>query len=449
MKTHVFHRDLNMQMPIAKTGKGATIIDAQGRHYIDASGGAAVSNIGHDNQNVRAAMHAQIDQLAFAHTAFFTSEPAENLANFLVTHAPGEMETAYFVSSGSEAIETALKMARQYFVEKGEDYRRYFIARQQSYHGNTLGALALGGNEWRKKKFNPLLSTHARVSPCYPYRNQLAGESDEEYANRLADELEQQIITLGAKNVIAFVCETVSGATLGAQPAVKNYFKKIKAICKAYGILLILDEIMCGMGRTGSLFAYEQEHITPDMVAIAKGLGGGYQPIGAVLCHHDIFESFVQGSGVFTNGHTYLGHPVACATALAVQQEIQKNHLLTNVCEMGQYMHQKLCARFLDHPNVGDIRGRGLFWAIEFVKNKKDKTPFDPTFNLHLKLKKHAMEQGLICYPNGGTIDGRLGDHVLLAPPFIADQALVDEIIERLYLAFETALSSCDDWSCL
>jgi len=432
MATHVFHRNLKSKLPIAVRGDGPYLIDENNKRYLDASGGAAVSCLGHSNGVVRAAIHAQVDQLAYAHTGFLSSRPAEELADFLTTRAPGKMDAAYFVSGGSEAVETALKMARQYFLEIGQPERKHFIARAQSYHGNTLGALSVGGNQWRKKQFAPLLVEQGRVSPVYPYRDQKTDESAEDYALRLAHELELEIQRLGADNVIGFVAETVSGATLGAQPPIPGYFKKIRDICDQYGILLILDEVMCGMGRTGSLFAYEQEGIVPDIVTIAKGLGGGYQPIGATLVSDKIYHAFQNGSGVFMNGHTYLGHPVACAAALAVQREIEDNNLIANVQKMGNLLDKKLHATFDNHPHVGDIRGRGLFRALEFVEDKKTKKPFDPSFSLNTKLKNAAMDLGMICYPNGGTIDGRLGDHVLLAPPFIVDEILIDEIVNRL-----------------
>lgn len=442
MKTHVFHRSLKGDLPIAVRGEGPYIIAKNGDAYIDASGGAAVSCLGHSNEFVRKAMHDQIDKLAFAHTGFFSTEPAEELADFLIERAPGDLTAAYFVSGGSEAVETALKMVRQYFLEIKQPERQHIIARRQSYHGNTLGALAVGGNEWRRASFAPLLIDHGRVSPCYPYREQKEGESDDAYGTRLAQELEAEIKRLGEGKVMAFVAETVSGATLGAQPPVEGYFKKIREVCDRYGVLLILDEIMCGMGRTGSLFACTQDEVVPDIVTIAKGLGGGYQPIGALLVSKNIYQAFLQGSGMFLNGHTYLGHPVACAAALAVQKVIEKDGLIDNVQKQGAYLEQKLLERFGDHPNVGDIRGRGLFRAIEFVEDRATKRPFDPSRKINLKLKKEAMNRKMVCYPNGGTIDGQYGDHVLLAPPFISDEVLIDEIVERLYASFQAALTA-------
>jgi len=444
MTSHVFHRNLKSKLPIAQRGDGPYIIDTNGKRYLDASGGAAVSCLGHSNANVRAAIHKQIDELAYAHTGFLTTGPAEELAEFLTARAPGKMSAAYIVSGGSEAVETALKMARQYFLEIGQPQRQHFIARGQSYHGNTLGALSVGGNPWRKEQFGPLLVEQGRVSPCYPYRNQHSAESVDQYTDRLAAELEDEIQRLGPDSIIAFVAETVSGATLGAQPPLPGYFKKMRDVCDRHGILLILDEVMCGMGRTGSLFAYEQEGITPDLVTMAKGLGAGYQPIGAVLASEHVYQAFEKGSGVFMNGHTYLGHPVACAAALAVQKEIEDRNLIAHVQAMGQYLEKALHAAFDDHPHVGDIRGRGLFWAIELVADKDNKTPFPPELALNAKVKQAAMEEGLICYPNGGTIDGRFGDHVLLAPPFISDPDLIDTIIQRLSTALNHATTQGD-----
>jgi len=440
MESHVFHRSLAGKLPLAVKGDGPYIIDAKGDRYIDASGGAAVSCLGHSNENVRQAIHEQVDKLAYAHTGFFSSEPAEKLADFLIERAPGDMEAAYFLSGGSEAVETALKMARQYFLEIGQPQREHFIARKQSYHGNTLGALSVGGNEWRKNSFGPLLVEQGRVSACYPYRDQKIDETDDDYGTRLASELETEIQRLGTDKVIGFVAETVSGATLGAQPPVAGYFKKMRAVCDRYGVLFILDEIMCGMGRTGSLFACDQEGVTPDLITIAKGLGGGYQPIGALLASRKIYQAFKQGSGAFLNGHTYLGHPIACAAALAVQKVIEKDNLLENVRKQGVFLENKLRARFGDHPNVGDIRGRGLFWGIEFVEDRASKKPFEPKHKLNVKLKAQAMKRQMACYPNGGTIDGQYGDHVLIAPPFITDEALLEDIVDRLFASFEASL---------
>ncbi len=438
--TKVFHRSLTARLPVAVAGDGPYVIDADGHRYLDASGGAAVSCLGHSDPDVRKAIHDQVDAIAFAHTGFFTNEPMERLAELLVDKAPAGLERVYFVSGGSEAIEAALKMARQYFLEIGQPSRAKLIARRQSYHGNTLGALATGGNQWRRTQFEPLLIGVSHIAPCYEYRDRRADETAEQYGQRVANELEQAILEAGPETVAAFVAEPVVGATAGAVPPVPGYFKRIREICDKYGVLLILDEVMCGMGRTGTLFACEQDGVAPDLLAIAKGLGAGYQPIGAVLVSGAMVQAFQQGSGFFQHGHTYMGHATACAAALAVQGKIQRDNLLANVRAMGQELRAALDSAFGGHAHVGDIRGRGLFLGLELVADRDSKQPFDPALKINAKVKAAAMARGLMCYPMGGTIDGRVGDHVLLAPPFIIDSGHVDEIVDKLTGALREAL---------
>jgi adenosylmethionine-8-amino-7-oxononanoate aminotransferase len=440
--THILHRAANGAMPVAVGGRGVELFDRDGKAYIDASGGAAVSCLGHGHPEIIAALHRQLDALAYAHTGFFTTEVAEKLADRLIEDAPAGLDHVYLVSGGSEAIEAALKMARQYFVEKGETQRRHIIARRQSYHGNTLGALAAGGNEWRRAQFQPLLIETHHIDPCYAYRFKEDGESDEAYAARAAQSLEDKILALGPDQVIAFVAETVVGATAGAVPPVADYFKRIRAICDRYGVLLILDEVMCGMGRTGTLHACEQDGIAPDLMTIAKGLGGGYQPIGAVLLSTRIFEAFANGSGFFQHGHTYMGHPMAAAAGLAVQEVIRRDGLLANVGAMGACLQRRLEERFANKPYVGDVRGRGLFRGVELVADRGSKAPFDPSHKLHARVKKEAMARGLMVYPMGGAIDGIRGDHVLLAPPFIVSEGQIDAIVERLGDSVDAAIAS-------
>ncbi len=399
-----------------------------------------MSCLGHGHPAVIAAIHAQADRLAFAHSGFFTSEPAERLADRLAATAPEGIDHVYFVSGGSEAVETAIKMARQYFVEIGQPQRRRIIAREQSYHGNTLGALSAGGNLLRRELYSPLLLETHHIPPCYAYRHQQPGESDADYAKRAADALEAKILDLGPETVMAFIAETVFGATAGAVPPVADYFKRIRAICDKYGVLLILDEVMCGMGRTGTLHACEQDGVAPDLMTVAKGLGGGYQPIGAVLLSSRIFRAFAEGSGFFQHGHTYMAHAMACAAALAVQETIARDDLLANVRAMGARLRQRLESRFGNHPHVGDIRGRGLFLGLELVRDRGTKEPFDSREKLHARVKRAAMARGLMVYPSGGTVDGVRGDHVLLAPPFISTAATVDAIVERLGDALDAAL---------
>jgi adenosylmethionine-8-amino-7-oxononanoate aminotransferase len=440
--THVLHRRIGHSYPVAASGRGVTIRDNTGKEYIDASGGAAVSCLGHSHPDVLRAMREQIDRLAYAHTSFFTTQVAEELADDLVAHAPDGIGHVFFVSGGSEAMEAALKLARQYFVERGEPQRRYFIARRQSYHGTTLGALAVGGREWQRRQFAPLLIETHHVSPAYEYRGRDAEETPEAYGERLARELDDKIAELGADQVIAFVAETVVGASLGAVPAPPGYFQRVRRLCDRHGILLILDEVMCGMGRTGTLYACEWEGVVPDLMAIAKGLGGGYAPIGALLMQNKIFDAFAGGSGAFQHSHTYMGHPLACAAALAVQRVMRRDNLLVNVQTQGAYLSRRLNERFGNHPYVDDVRGRGLFQGLELVADRGTKEPFDPGLKLHARIKAEAMARGLMVYPMGGTVDGMRGDHVLLAPPFIVDAPLLDAVVERLGEAIDAATTN-------
>lgn len=440
--SHIIHRSLRQTPPVAVAAGGVTIRDSSGKTYIDASGGAAVSSLGHGHPHVIAAMHRQIDQCAYAHTAFFTTEAAEELADRLVAQAPAGIKSVYLVSGGSEAMETALKLARQYFVEGGEEGRSVFIARRQSYHGNTLGALAVGGNEWRRKPFAPLLMEVPRVAPCYEYRDRAERQTQAEYTAGLLDELETAILKAGPEKVIGFVAEPVVGATGGAIPPTPGYFKGVREICDRHGILFIADEVMCGMGRTGTMFAIEQDGVAPDIIAVAKGLGAGYQPIGAVLAQGAIVERLRHGSGSFLHGHTYIGHPVAAAAALAVQEVIERDGLLQQVQRRGATLRRMLGDVFGQHEHVGDIRGRGLFVGIELVRDRATKEPFAHQRRLHAAVKAEAMTRGLMVYPMGGTIDGQRGDHILLAPPFIVSASDLSEIVARLAEAVDAALAA-------
>lgn len=439
--SHVFHRHTSMDPPYAAGGDGPYVVDAKGNRYLDASGGAAVSCLGHHHPVVIEAIKAQLDRIPYAHSSFFTSEPAERLADILVEQAPGDLDRVYFVSGGSEAVEACLKIARQYFDEQGQGQRRHFIARLQSYHGNTLGALSVGGNMWRRRQFEPLLINAHHIAPCYAYRGKRDDESEEAYGQRVANELEAKIQSLGPETVIAFICEPVVGATLGAVPAVPGYFKRVREICDQHGILLILDEVMCGMGRTGSMYACEQDGIAPDLMSIAKGLGAGYQPIGAMMVSKKIYDVIAGGSGFFQHGHTYMGHPAACAAGVAVQQVIREENLLENVRRQGENLDNALHERFGNHPHIGDIRGRGLFKGLELVADRATKATFEPGLQLHNRIKKLAMERGLMCYPMGGTVDGVKGNHILIAPPYIIDTNHIAEMVDKLGSAVDAAIS--------
>ena len=439
----VLHRNLAAPPPKAVRAEGVRIFTEDGGNFIDAAGGAAVSCLGHSHPVILAAMHEAIDRLQYLHTGSFTHDAMEELADALLEDAPGDLSHAFFVSSGSEAVESALKLARQYFLEIGQPERYRFVARRQSYHGNTLGALAVGGNAMRQAPYKPLLMDAAsHIAPCYAYRDQRDDETPEAYGLRVANELETELLRLGPETVAAFIAEPVVGATLGSAPPAPGYFRRIREICDQYGVLFIADEIMCGGGRCGAMFAISDEGVAPDIITVAKGLGGGYQPIGAMLSAGHIADALKLGSGGFQHGHTYLGHPIACAAALAVQKTLRSDNLLAAVSRQGQRLMAGLEAKLGQHPNVGDIRGRGLLQGIELVTNRDTKTPFDPALKLNQRVKAEAMARGVVVYPMLGTIDGVHGDHIVLAPPFIATDAEIDEIIEAVAAAIPAAIPS-------
>jgi adenosylmethionine-8-amino-7-oxononanoate aminotransferase len=428
--------------PIAVHGDGIYLQTGDGRRIIDASGGAAVACLGHGNRRVAEAIGRQAAAMAYAHTGAFSNQPAEDLADILLHDEPGGLSRAWFCSSGSEGNEAAIKLARQYFLEIGQPQRTRTIARRQSYHGTTLGALAAGGNMMRRAYYEPILSqAHSLVSPCFAYRFKEEGESDAQYLDRLGDELDAEFQRLGPDTVTAFLAEPVVGATTGCVTALPGYFQRVRAICDRYGALLILDEVMCGMGRTGTMHAWEQEGVTPDIQVIAKGLGGGYQPIGGILISDRIVRALADGSGGFLHGQTYQAHPVACAAALEVQRIIREDDLVANVAAMGRHLETALQDRFGNHRHVGDIRGRGLFWALEFVTDRASKAVFAPALKLNERVKAQAFARGLAIYPMGGTIDGTRGDHLIVAPPYIANAADIETIVERLGDAVDAALA--------
>ena len=439
----ILHRTLELTPPTAVGGEGNYLIDDAGKRYLDACGGAAVSCLGHDNAKVREVLKAELDNIAFAHSGFFTNQPAEELAQFLIDRAPKGtgLGRIMYLGSGSEAMEAALKLARQYHLERGEPKRSNIIARAPSYHGNTLGALATGGHAGRREPFQPLLMNVSHIDAAYEYRMRREGEAGADFALRMANLLEEEIQRLGAETVMAFVAEPVVGASLGTQPAPMGYFKRIREICDTYGILFIADEVMCGMGRTGSLFALEQEGIAADITTLAKGLGAGYQPIAAVMAAENVIRIIKDGSGTLWNGHTYMSHAIATAGALAVQQVIEEENLLSNVCMRGEQLREGLQTRLGQNPHVGDIRGRGLFWTAELVEDSATKKPFEATLGLAPKIQKIALDLGLMCYPSQGCADGTLGDHVLLAPAYTSTREEIEAICDLITQAIETALA--------
>ena len=437
----VLHRNIAEPPPLAVRAEGCRIFDRSGKSYIDASGGAAVSCLGHGHPRVLEALQEAMSNLQYVHTGSFTHESQEELAEILVSSAPENISHTFFVSSGSEAVESALKLTRQYFLEIGQPERRHFISRRQSYHGNTLGALAVSGNAMRRNSYQPLLMSASHISPCYAYREKFKDESIEAYGLRVANELETEILDLGPETVAGFIAEPIVGATLGAVEPVPGYFRRIRDICDKYGVLLIADEIMCGGGRTGDMFVMDSEKVVADIITIAKGLGGGYQPIGAMLLSNQIATAIRNGTGSFMHGHTYLGHPLACSAALAVQKVIKDENLLTAVAVNGARLMDGLKQGLGQHPNVGDIRGRGLLIGLEFVKNRETKAPFEPSWKLNQRVKQEAKERGVMVYPMPGTIDGILGDHIVLAPPFNTSASDIDAIVSAVTDSIPSAIA--------
>jgi adenosylmethionine-8-amino-7-oxononanoate aminotransferase len=439
---HVFHRFTQARPPVAVRGEGIFLIDENGRRYVDACGGAAVSCLGHGHPAVLAAMAEQAARLEYSHTGFFTTDAAEELAALIGQMSPGTLERVWYTSSGSEATEAALKLARQYHLERGETQRNRIVARRLSYHGNTLGALAAGGSEWRRGPYAPLLIDVSLVDPCFEYRFSHPREARDAYGQRTATSLDQEILRAGPETIIAFVAETVVGATAGAVPPVPGYLKRVREICDRHGVLLILDEVMCGSGRTGTFLSCEQDGVVPDIVTLGKGLGAGYQPIGAVVCTSEVYETIARGSGALKHGQTYNAHPVGCAAALAVQQSIREERLLARVDEAGARLMNLLAERMGSHSNVGDIRGRGLLIGMELVADRETKAPFDPALAIHQRTKTEAFNRGLLIYPGGGTMDGRQGDHVLLAPPYNVTDDELDIIVDLLVDTIDVVLPS-------
>jgi adenosylmethionine-8-amino-7-oxononanoate aminotransferase len=439
--SRILQRQTGVDIPVAVGGDGIYVIDKAGRRYVDATGGPSVACLGHGDPDVRRAVSEQMEKISYVSNQFFTTEVAEELADILIAGAPAGLVSVVYTCGGSEAVETAMKMARQYYVESGEPGRHRFIARRQSYHGATLGALAVGGHAARRAAYEPMLMKTSHIAPCYAYRGMGSGESEDDYGRRVADELEAEIEELGPETVAAFFAETVVGAALGAVPPVPGYFRRIREICDRHGVLLVLDEIMSGMGRTGTLHACEQEGVSPDLMIVAKGLGAGYQPIGAVLVGGKIVEAIAAGSGTLLHGLTYMAHPVGCAAALAVQHAIRDRDLLANVRRQGAVLRDALQDRFGNHRHVGDIRGRGLFWGIELVADRGTKAPFDAELGLNARVKAEGMARGLICYPISGTVDGTSGDVVMVSPPFIVSETQVGEIVELVGETVDAALA--------
>jgi adenosylmethionine-8-amino-7-oxononanoate aminotransferase len=427
---HIFYRNPTKYYPTVQRGEGIYIYDTDGKRYIDGSGGAVVVSIGHGVKEIQDAMLEQTKLLSFAHGSQFTSRAAIDLAEKIVVMSPSGLDRVYYLSGGSEAVETAIKMARQYQVDRGKPSKYKTISRWTSYHGNTLGALALGGHTGRRRYYQPLIQHTPHIAPAYCYRCPF-GHEPETCHLECAEDLERAILYEGPDTVSAFIAEPVVGATAGALVPKDGYFQRIREICDKYDVLLIVDEVMTGVGRTGKNFCVDHWNIIPDMIVAAKGLASGYSPIFCLIVKDEIRTVIAKGNGAFVHGHTYSQNPLSCAIALAVLNYLEKHELVRRSASMGDYLLNKL-QELYRHPMVGDVRGLGLFTGIEFVKNKDSKDPFDPSLKLNTLICSRAFEKGLICYPGNGGADGVHGDHVLIAPPFIITEEQCDAIVEIL-----------------
>ncbi|KAK2599957.1 hypothetical protein QQS21_005341 [Conoideocrella luteorostrata] len=418
-QNHLLHRSLANPPYMVESAQGINLHLSDGRTIIDACGGAAVSIIGHGNPEVQDAIARQARVASYVHTQSYTTPVAEELADFILEGTPYGLEKALFVGSGSEAVEAALKLARQFHFERNEPQRIHFVSRKQSYHGATMGSMSVSYNLARKVPYQGFAYEHvSHVTPPYGYRYKVDGESDELFTERLLQEIEDEFLRVGPEKVIAFLAEPVIGATAACVVSPKGYLAGVRKICDKYGILLILDEVMCGTGRTGTFFAFEQEGVIPDIVTSAKGLGGGYATIAAIYVHGRVVDALRQGSQALNHGHTYQAHPISCAAALAVQKIVRRDGLVRRCQEMGDLLEKMLSKELSKCSSVGEVRGRGLFWGVEFVRDKKTKETFDPAVGFGAKVMQAAFRRGVAVYPGAGTVDGLRGDHVLLAPPY-------------------------------
>jgi adenosylmethionine-8-amino-7-oxononanoate aminotransferase len=439
----LFPRNFRKSYPIAVRGQGCWIIDQSGRRFLDASGQAAVVNIGHGVREIGRAMADQSSQLAFAHTSQFRSAPAERLAQRLLALAPPNFHSGgrvYFTSGGSEATETAIKLARQFHLENDQSARYRVVSRRQSYHGSTLGAMIVSGNVARRAPYQPLLAEWGHVAPCFCYHCPF----DKKFPQcgiACADDLNHFLDKNDASSVAAFIFEPVVGATLGAAVPPDGYAQRIAEICHNRGILLIADEIMSGMGRTGQPFAIQHWDVEPDIILVGKGIASGYAPLGAVLVAPRVVEAFERGSGAFQHGFTYQAHLVATAAGNAVLDYIESRNLFDRARPSAEILRTELSALQF-HPHVGEIRGLGLLLGIEFVKDKPTRAPFPREENIAERIRRAALDENVLTYPTQGCVDGTNGDHILLAPPFIISQQESRLIASTMHAALEKVFQS-------
>ncbi|KAH7024354.1 pyridoxal phosphate-dependent transferase [Microdochium trichocladiopsis] len=437
----LMHRSLRSRPVSVQSGSGIYLNLWNGRRVLDGCAGAAVAILGHGHPAVQAAIVEQVAKVSYVHTAKYTTDSAEDLADLILGTRPFGLSKAYFVGSGSEAMDSAMKLARQFHYERGETHRTKWVARRQAYHGNTVGAMSVSSNRARRVPYEDslLLGGVSFVDPANSYRGQLATETEEQFVERLIKELDEEFRRIGPRSVIAFIAETVGGATGGCVTAPKGYFERVRKLCDEYGILLILDEVMCGSGRTGSYFAFEHEgDVVPDIVTVGKGLGGGYAPIAGIYIHDKVVHALRQGSAAYNHGHTYQAHPVSCAAALATQQVVKSLGLVEACAEKGMILGALLRDRLGEKKYVGDVRGRGLFWAVEFVEDKATKKPLDLSVGFSGRLQQECFDLGLDIYPGQGTVDGIVGDHILLTPPLTITPDQLQSMVDILSNAYDT-----------
>ncbi|KAK6890933.1 putative aminotransferase [Candida tropicalis] len=437
----LIHRSITKPPTVLIKAKGQYVYSQDGKKYLDAIGGAAVISVGHNNPEVIESIHSHmLNNITYSFNADFTIPIVENFANLLLDGYDDKIAKVYFANSGSEANENAIKLAIQYWIEMKKPTKNQFISRGMSYHGNCLGGISLSGNKARVLTYEEIIDSKRfhKVSPCYEFRYKKEGETSEEYTQRLLDELEEKITEVGPENIAAFFAETIVGATTGCVPPTPGYFKGVREICDKYDILLILDEVMCGSGRTGTFFAWEQEGITPDITTSGKTISGGYCPLSCVFINQRILDRLISGSGIHNTVHTFQNFSISCVAGYTVQKIIKRENLLQNVTKMGNYFEKQLIEKVLNKFDiVVDIRGRGLFWGVEFAIDKESKEPFESDLNVGYKIGDLIKKHGVIGYPGKGTIDGYKGDHILFAPSFDITGQEIDIIVEALSSAIQ------------
>lgn len=428
-------------LPKVAYGRGLYVTDVDGKSYIDGSGGPAVYCLGHGNEEVNAAITEQLAKIAHGYRYTFTSDPLEELTDIVAGRCGGDLKRMVFVTGGSEAVESALKLALQYHAARGEMGRRRFIARERSWHGNTLGALSISGFRERRAPFEGALIEASHLSPVNVYRP-MKGVTAEEVAAEGARELEAEIERVGAHTVAAFIFEPVVGAAGGCVPAPPGYAARVREVCDRHGVLMIADEVMCGAGRCGTWRALDVDGVSPDIMTVAKGLAGGYLPLGAAIYSARIGAVLDAAHGGPMTGHTFTGHTACCAAGVAVQRIVTRDRLVENVATLGPRFQALLAQATAGIDAVGDIRGRGFFVGVELVADQATKAPFDPALQLYLRIRAETFARGLICYPSGGNADGVAGDTVILSPPYIATEADLAEIASRFADGLKAALAS-------